>query len=109
MIQSLGVNLYTATEVSELIGVTRETLGTYAKRAEIKDRRIRRVRYYTEEEIRQLLQIPGENTRLPKEETPTDSGEDVLLLSPEDFLSSLDTEDKENLSTLLSVLETSES
>lgn len=59
MIQSLGVNLYTATEVSEIIGVTRETLGVYAKRAGIPDRRIQRVRYYTEEEIRKVLQIPG--------------------------------------------------
>ena len=66
--ESLGVNLYSATEVSELIGVSRETLGLYAKRAGIPDRRIQRVRYYTEEEIRQILQIPGENTRLPKEE-----------------------------------------
>lgn len=59
MIQSFGVNLYTATEVSEIIGVTRETLGVYAKRAGIPDRRIQRVRYYTEEEIRKVLQIPG--------------------------------------------------
>lgn len=69
MIQSetLGVNLYTATEVSEIIGVSRETLGLYAKKAGIPDRRFQRVRYYTEEEIRQVLQIPGENTKLPKE------------------------------------------
>jgi len=66
MIQSLGVNLYTATEVSDLIGVTRETLGLYAKRARVPDRRIQRVRYYTEEEIRQILQIPGEDTRTPR-------------------------------------------
>lgn len=60
MIKSnLGVNLYTATEVSHLLGVTRETLGLYAKRAGIADRRIQRVRYYTEEEIRKILQIPS--------------------------------------------------
>lgn len=65
MIQSstLGVNLYSATEVSDLIGVSRETLGLYAKKAEIPDRRIQRVRYYTEEEIRQILQIPSTNQR----------------------------------------------
>lgn len=59
MIQSLGVTLYTATEVARIIGITRETLGLYAKRAGIPDRRIKRIRYYTEEEIRQVLQIPG--------------------------------------------------
>jgi len=55
MIVSLGVKLYSATEVATLIGVTRETLGLYAKKAGIADRRISRVRYYTEEEIKQVL------------------------------------------------------
>lgn len=64
MIQSLGVTLYTATEVAELIGVSRETLGLYAKKAGVPDRRIQRVRYYTEEEIRQILQIPSKNSKL---------------------------------------------
>ena len=63
MIQALGHKLYSATEVSLLIGVSRETLGIYAKKAGIPDRRKQRVRYYTEEEIRRVLQIPGENRR----------------------------------------------
>ena len=63
MIESFGVKLYTATEVSQIIGVSRETLGIYAKKTGITDRRVQRVRYYTEEEIRQILQIPGENVR----------------------------------------------
>lgn len=56
MIEAKGNKLYTATEVSLLLGVTRETLGLYAKEAGIQDRRIVRVRYYTEEEIRRVLQ-----------------------------------------------------
>jgi len=56
MIRTDGKNLYTATEVSLLLGVTRETLGLYAKKAEIQDRRIQRVRYYTEGEIRRVLE-----------------------------------------------------
>lgn len=63
MIEALGQRLYSATEVSKLIGVTRETLGLYAKRAGVPKRIIQRVRYYTEEEIRQVLQIPGQNRR----------------------------------------------
>lgn len=59
MIQTGNSKLYTATEVSLLLGVTRETLGLYAKQAKIPDRRILRVRYYTEEEIQKVLQIPG--------------------------------------------------
>lgn len=59
MIQTGNSKLYTATEVSLLLGVTRETLGLYAKQAKIPDRRILRVRYYTEEEIQRVLQIPG--------------------------------------------------
>ena len=66
MIETFGQKLYTATEVSLLIGVSRETLGLYAKRAGVPKRIIRRVRYYTEEEIQQVLQIPGQNRR----ETP---------------------------------------
>lgn len=63
MIETFGQKLYTATEVSLLIGVSRETLGLYAKRAGVPKRIIRRVRYYTEEEIQQVLQIPGQNRR----------------------------------------------
>ena len=63
MIETFGQKLYTATEVSLLIGVTRETLGLYAKKAGVPKRIIRRVRYYTEEEIQTLLQIPGQNRR----------------------------------------------
>lgn len=59
MIQTGGQKLYTATEVSLLLGVTRETLGLYAKEAEIPDRRILRVRYYTEGEIRKVLETQG--------------------------------------------------
>lgn len=59
MIEALGQKLYTATEVAVLLGVTRETLGRYAKRAGVPKRVLQRVRYYTEEEIRSLLQIPG--------------------------------------------------
>lgn len=60
MIQTGGQKLFTATEVSLLLGVTRETLGLYAKEAEIPDRRILRVRYYTEEEIRKVLETQGQ-------------------------------------------------
>ena len=68
MIETLGQKLYTATEVSLLLGVSRETLGLYAKRAGIPDRRIKRVRSYTEEEIRGVLQIPGGNLSQMKRE-----------------------------------------
>ena len=63
MIETFGQNLYSATEVALLIGVSRETLGIYAKKAGIPDRRIQRVRYYTEGEIKRVLQIPGENRK----------------------------------------------
>ena len=63
MIETFGQNLYSATEVALLIGVSRETLGLYAKKAGIPDRRIQRVRYYTEGEIQRVLQIPGENRK----------------------------------------------
>lgn len=63
MIDTFGKRLYTATEVSLLIGVSRETLGIYARKAGVPKRIIQRVRYYTEEEIRSLLQIPGRNVR----------------------------------------------
>lgn len=62
MIVSGDTKLFTATEVSLLLGVTRETLGLYAREAKIPDRRIVRVRYYTEEEIRRVLQTQGEKT-----------------------------------------------
>lgn len=57
MIQYLGTTFYSATEVAKLLGVSRETLGNYSKKALLKDRRIQRVRYYTEDEIRQILQV----------------------------------------------------
>ena len=60
MIQTGGQKLFTATEVSLLLGVSRETLGLYAKEEEIPDRRILRVRYYTEEEIRKVLETQGQ-------------------------------------------------
>lgn len=63
MIETLGQKLYSATEVSLLLGVSRETLGLYAQKAGVPKRILRRVRYYTEEEIRTILQIPGRNTR----------------------------------------------
>ena len=63
MIETFGQKLYTATEVSLLLGVSRETLGIYARKAGVPKRILQRVRYYTEEEIRTLLQIPGQNVR----------------------------------------------
>ena len=69
MIVSGGQKLYTATEVSILLGVTRETLGLYAKEAGIQDRRILRVRYYTEEEIRRVLQTRREKSPQMKKES----------------------------------------
>ena len=62
MIETLGQKLYTATEVSVYLGVCRETLSNYARKAGLPKRVIQRVRYYTEEEIRTLLQIPGKVT-----------------------------------------------
>lgn len=59
MIQAFGTNLYNSKEVAELLGVTRETLASYAKRAGVADRRVQRVRYYTEDEIRQIIRVPG--------------------------------------------------
>ena len=69
MIKTGGLNLYTATEVSEILGVTKETLGLYAKSAEIEDRRICRGRYYTEEERRRILQKRRKDTPVVLEET----------------------------------------
>lgn len=63
MIEALGEKLYSATEVALLLGVSRETLGIYAKKAGVPKRILQRVRYYTEGEIRTLLQIPGQNIR----------------------------------------------
>ena len=63
MIETFGQKLYTATEVSLLLGVSRETLGIYARKAGVPKRILQRGRYYTEEEIRTLLQIPGQNVR----------------------------------------------
>ena len=59
MIETFGQKLYTATEVSLLIGVSRETLGIYARKAGVPKRIIQRVRYYTEEEMRRHSVRPG--------------------------------------------------
>ncbi len=58
MIEALGQKLYTGTEVSLLLGVSGDTLRIYAKKSGVPKRVIQRVRYYTEEDIRSLLQIP---------------------------------------------------
>lgn len=58
MINQFGIKLYSATEVSSLLGISREALLLYSKRAGIQDRRVSRVRYYTEDEIRKILQVP---------------------------------------------------
>lgn len=63
MIETFGQKLYSANEVSVLLGITRETLNTYSKKSGVPKRIIQRVRYYSEEEIRSLLQIPGRNTQ----------------------------------------------
>lgn len=63
MIETLGEKLYTSKEVSVYLGVCTTTLGTYAKKAGIPRRFIHGTRYYTEEEIRSLLKIPGKNVR----------------------------------------------
>jgi DNA-binding transcriptional MerR regulator len=63
MITIGGENLYTATEVAKLFGVTNETIGLYAKKAGIVARRISRVKYYTEEEIKGLLQISPKRSK----------------------------------------------
>ena len=69
MIQTAEGKLYTATEVSLCLGITRKTLGTYSKTAGIPDRRIQRVRYYSEGEIQTLLRISREiHTRKGEEE-----------------------------------------
>ena len=44
MINQLGIKLYSATEVSSLLGISRETLLHYSKRAGVQDRRESRVR-----------------------------------------------------------------
>lgn len=64
MIHTNGQNLYSATELAELIGITKETLGLMAKQANITARRIWRVKYYTEEEFRSLLLL---NNQTPEE------------------------------------------
>lgn len=63
MINQLGIKLYSATEVSSLLGISRETLLHYSKRAGVQDRRVSRVRYYTEDEIRKILQVPTQNKK----------------------------------------------
>lgn len=57
MINTLGQNLYSITEVSSLLGIRRETLSEYAKRVKIEGRRINRVKYFTEEEIKTILRL----------------------------------------------------
>ena len=63
MIETLGEKLYTSREVSVYLGVCLSTLANYAKKAGIPRRFIQGTRYYTEEEIRTLLKIPGQNVR----------------------------------------------
>ena len=63
MIETLGQKLYTSREVSVYLGVCLSTLANYAKKAGIPRRFIQGQRYYTEEEIRTLLKIPGQNVR----------------------------------------------
>lgn len=63
MIETLGEKLYTSREVSVYLGVCLSTLANYAKKAGIPRRFIQGQRYYTEEEIRSLLKIPGKNVR----------------------------------------------
>ena len=58
MIETFGQKLYTATEVSLLIGVSRETLGIYARKAGVPKRIIQRVRYYSEEDLKQMCGLP---------------------------------------------------
>ncbi len=60
MIETLGQKLFSSQEVSVYLGVCKTTLGSYAKKAGIPRRFIHGVRYYTEEDIRTLLQIPGQ-------------------------------------------------
>jgi DNA-binding transcriptional MerR regulator len=66
MIEALGEKLYSTTEVSLLLGIGTDTLGRYVKRAGLQKRTIKRVRYYTEDDIRKILLIPGQ--RLSKVE-----------------------------------------
>ncbi len=63
MINQFGIKLYSATEVSSLLGISREALLLYSKRAGIQDRRVSRVRYYTEDEIRKILQVPTQTKK----------------------------------------------
>ena len=63
MINQFGIKLYSATEVSSLLGISREALLLYSKRAGIQDRRVSRVRYYTEDEIRKRLEVPTEKEK----------------------------------------------
>ena len=63
MIETQGLKLYTSQEVSRLLGIGYPTLVRYARKAGVPRRIRNRVRYYTEEEIRTLLQIPGQNRR----------------------------------------------
>ena len=63
MINQFGIKLYSATEVSSLLGISREALLLYYKRAGIQDRRVSRVRYYTEDEIRKILQVPTQTKK----------------------------------------------
>ena len=63
MINQFGIKLYSATEVSSLLGISREALLLYSNRAGIQDRRVSRVRYYTEDEIRKILQVPTQTKK----------------------------------------------
>ena len=58
MIEALGQRLYSSQEICLLLGVCRDTLVTYARRAKLPRRIIQRVRYYSEADLRKILQIP---------------------------------------------------
>lgn len=63
MIETSGEKLYSGTEVCLLLGVSGETLRMYTKKSGVPKRIIQRVRYYTEEDIRSLLQIPSKTAK----------------------------------------------
>ena len=59
MIEALGQKLYSSQEICLLLGVGKDTLVSYARRAKLPRRIIQRVRYYTEADLRKMLQIPN--------------------------------------------------
>lgn len=57
----LGVNLYDKEEVGTLLGVGIASVTKYAQKAKVYGRIIERRKYYTEEEIRSILCLSGNN------------------------------------------------